>query len=87
MAAIGSSLCAVHELDFLYCRYEAAYRACFKFSDGSRCRVKLCSDHFAQMWSVAEFVADRKGTKVVSVRADRLPDQSRKTRRARAGGR
>lgn len=87
MLITGSSPCAVHELDLLYCRYDAAYRAFFDFSDGSRCRVRLCPDHFAQMWSIAEFVAERRGIKVVSVRADLIRPSKPKAKRAKAGRR
>jgi hypothetical protein len=84
MLITGSAPCAVHELDFLYCRYDAAYRACFEFSDGSRCRVRLCADHFAQMWAIAEFVAERRDVKVVSVRADVIRKPKAKASRSKA---
>lgn len=80
-----ASLCAVHEIDFLHCRNDAAYRAVFEFVDGSKCRLRLCGNHFAQLWSIAGYLAERKGSEVVTARANEIRETPSRAKRARAG--
>ena len=85
MRKYEGTLCTVHAIDFLHCRNDAAYRATFEFADGSRCKLRLCGDHFAQLWSIAEYLAERKGRKVVAAHADALGEPRPRSKRARAG--
>ena len=85
MRKYEGSLCAVHEIDFLHCHFEAAYRAVFEFADGSKRKLRLCGNHFAQLWSIAGYLGERKQLEVVSAHANAISETRPRSRRARAG--
>lgn len=81
---LPTSRCMVDKIDYLFCPCEPLYRVCYEFEDGSVVRLSLCSNHFAQMWSIAEYLAAKTGAVVVSAKSSHLPSKA-KAKRAKSG--